>query len=88
MIVSLNASINVVLAVTPTPDPNFDPNTVTPGVIGFVVFFLIAAATVLLCLDVVRRIRRTTYRAEIKERLQAEQAERDGDEISPNDKPE
>ena len=88
MIVSLNASINVVLAVTPTPDPNFDPNTVTPGVIGFVVFFLIAAATVLLCLDVVRRIRRTTYRAEIKERLQAEQAERDGDEIAPNDKPE
>ena len=88
MIVSLNASINVVLAVTPTPDPNFDPNTVTPGVIGFVVFFLIAAATVLLCLDVVRRIRRTTYRAEIKERLQAEQAERDGDEIARNDKPE
>ena len=88
MIVSLNASINVVLAVTPTPDPNFDPNTVTPGVIGFVVFFLIAAATVLLCLDVVRRIRRTTYRAEIKERLQAEQAERDGDENAPNDKPE
>ncbi|TFD64627.1 hypothetical protein [Cryobacterium sp. Hb1] len=88
MIVSLNASINVVLAVTPTPDPNFDPNTVTPGVIGFVVFFLIAAATVLLCLDVVRRIRRTTYRAEIKERLQAEQAERDADEITPNDKPE
>ncbi|WP_104126128.1 hypothetical protein [Cryobacterium sp. Y57] len=88
MIVSLNASINVVLAVTPTPDPNFDPNTVTPGVIGFVVFFLIAAATVLLCLDVVRRIRRTTYRAEIKERLQAEQAERDGDEGASNDKPE
>ena len=88
MIVSLNASINVVLAVTPTPDPNFDPNTVTPGVIGFVVFFLIAAATVLLCLDVVRRIRRTTYRAEIKERLRAEQAERDADEIAPNDKPE
>ncbi|TFD28177.1 MULTISPECIES: hypothetical protein [Cryobacterium] len=88
MIVSLNASINVVLAVTPTPDPNFDPNTVTPGVIGFVVFFLIAAATVLLCLDVVRRIRRTTYRAEIRERLQAEQAERDADEIAPNDKPE
>ena len=88
MIVSLNASINVVLAVTPTPDPNFDPNTVTPGVIGFVVFFLIAAATVLLCLDVVRRIRRTTYRAEIQERLRAEQAERDADGGASNDKPE
>lgn len=75
--------ITVVLAVTPTPDPDFDPNTVTPGVVGFVVFFLIAVATLLLCLDVVRRIRRTTYRAEIKERLDAELAARDADPDSP-----
>ncbi|MDJ0378338.1 hypothetical protein [Cryobacterium sp. PH31-L1] len=83
--------INVVLAVTPTPDPDFDPTTVTPGVIGFVAFFFVAAATVLLCLDVVRRIRRTTYRAQIKERLEAEIAERDADSTSPStsgDKPE
>ncbi|TFD57418.1 hypothetical protein E3T39_14775 [Cryobacterium suzukii] len=84
---AMNASINVVLAVTPTPDPDFDPTTVTPGVVGFVVFFLIAVATLLLCLDVVRRIRRTTYRAEIKERLDAELAERDADQTAPSDKP-
>ncbi|TFB71265.1 hypothetical protein E3O06_12955 [Cryobacterium glaciale] len=77
--------ITVVLAVTPTPDPDFDPNTVTPGVVGFVVFFLIAVATLLLCLDVVRRIRRTTYRAEIKERLDAEIAARDADPDSARD---
>ena len=71
---------NVLLAAT--PDPDFDPNTVTPGVVGFLVFFLIALATLLLCLDVVRRIRRTTYRAEIKARLDAEVAARDAD---PND---
>lgn len=77
--------ITVVLAVTPTPDPDFDPNTVTPGVIGFVAFFFIAVATLLLCLDVVRRIRRTTYRAQIKERLDAELAERAADPDSPRD---
>ena len=75
----LHNAISVVLLVTPTPDPDFDPNTVTPGVVGFAVFFLIAVATLLLCLDVVRRIRRTTYRAQIKERLDAELAAREAD---------
>lgn len=69
--------INVVLAATPTPAPDFDPNTVSPGVVGFIVILLIAVVTLLLCFDVVRRIRRTTYRAEIKERLDAELAARD-----------
>ncbi|TFD24256.1 hypothetical protein [Cryobacterium sp. TMS1-13-1] len=81
--------LNVVLAAT--PDPDFDPNTVTPGVVGFLVFFLIALATLVLCLDVVRRIRRTTYRAEIKARLDAEVAARDADPsapTTPSDKPE
>ena len=84
-----DALITVVLATT--PDPNFDPNTVTPGVVGFVAIFFVAAATVLLCLDVVRRIRRTTYRAEIKARLDAELAARDNDPDAPRtpgDKPE
>ncbi|TFB65269.1 hypothetical protein [Cryobacterium sp. Hz9] len=84
-----DALITVVLAAT--PDPNFDPNTVTPGVVGFVAIFFVAAATVLLCLDVVRRIRRTTYRAEIKARLDAELAARDNDPNAPRtpgDKPE
>ena len=81
--------ITVVLAAT--PDPDFDPNTVTPGVVGFAAIFFVAAATVLLCLDVVRRIRRTTYRAEIKARLDAELAARDEDPNTPRtpgDKPE
>ncbi|SDN63783.1 hypothetical protein SAMN05216368_106187 [Cryobacterium flavum] len=83
--------LNVVLAVTPTPDPDFDPNTVTPGVVGFIVVFLIGAATLLLGFDLVRRIRRTTYRAEITARLEAEIAERDADQSTPKtpgDKPE
>ena len=83
--------LTVVLAVTPTPDPDLDPNTVTPGVVGFIVVFLIGAATLLLGFDLVRRIRRTTYRAEITARLEAEIAERDADQSTPKtpgDKPE
>lgn len=51
----------------------FDPDTVTPGVIGFIVTFAVAAIVVLLMLDMTRRIRRTRYRVEIAERLDAEQ---------------
>jgi hypothetical protein len=79
--------VSVVLFVTPTPDPDFDPNTVTPGVVGFIVVFLIGAVTVLLCLDVVRRIRRTTYRAQIQERLRAEIAERDAADVPASQHP-
>ncbi len=61
---------------TPTPStlPGFegDPNMVTPGVIGFVITFLVAAATVLLVIDMNRRVRRVRYREEIREELQAE----------------
>ncbi len=64
--------LSSVLTATPTPNPDFDPTTVTPGVIGFITVLLFAVATMLLCIDVVRRIRRLTYRAQIKERLEAE----------------
>jgi hypothetical protein len=51
-----------------------DPDTVSPGVIGFFAIFFVAVAVVLLGLDMTRRIRRTTYRAEIKQRLEEEGA--------------
>jgi hypothetical protein len=52
----------------------FDENSVTPGVAGFVAIFLVAAATILLLLDMTRRVRRARYRGEIAERLDAEEA--------------
>jgi flagellar biosynthesis/type III secretory pathway M-ring protein FliF/YscJ len=55
--------------------PDFDPNSVTPGVIGFVATFLVIVVVVLLIMDMVRRVRRTQYRAEVNERLDAEAAE-------------
>lgn len=64
--------LSVFMATTPTPDPDFNPDTVTPGWIGFVAIFVVAIGTVVLVLDMVRRVRRTRYRAEIQERLEAE----------------
>ncbi|MEY9953040.1 hypothetical protein [Leifsonia sp. EB34] len=69
------------LAATPTPSPTSGPSddSVTPGVVGFTVTFLIAVAAVLLILDMTRRIRRVRYRAEIAEKLDAENGERQDD---------
>lgn len=54
-----------------------DPEKVTPGVWGFVLTAAVAIAVVGLGFDMVRRIRRTNYKAEITERLEAELAARD-----------
>ena len=65
---------------TPSPTPGYgeftgDENAVTPGVIGFVATFFIAAMTVLLLVDMTRRVRRVRYRSEVQEKLAAEAAE-------------
>ncbi|MDO7881263.1 hypothetical protein [Antiquaquibacter soli] len=61
---------------TPSPLPAYegDPNLVTPGVVGFAVTFIIAVATVLLVIDMTRRVRRIRYRAEVTEQLEAERS--------------
>ncbi len=51
------------------PAIEVDPNSVTPGVIGFVVTFAVMIAVVFLVLDMVRRVRRVRYRSEIAEKL-------------------
>jgi hypothetical protein len=64
------------VAATPTPFPAYegDVNLITPGVVGFFMIFLVAVATVFLILDMNRRIRRTRYRGEVREQLEAERA--------------
>ena len=59
-------------APSPVPSPNVDENLVTPGVWGFVITAAIMVAAILLIIDMVRRIRRVNYRAEIRERLDEE----------------
>lgn len=79
---SLRAGVWLTTNTTPTPSPTFgsytgDEDLITPGWIGFAITFLIAVATVLLVLDMTRRVRRTRYRSEIREKLEAEAAEGD-----------
>jgi hypothetical protein len=64
------------LTASPTPTPAFDENLVTPGIWGFVLTIAVILAVVLLIVDMVRRIRRVTYRAQVQEQLEKEQAEK------------
>ncbi|GAA1650077.1 hypothetical protein [Microbacterium flavum] len=57
---------------TPSPSMTVDPDVVTPGFIGFVAIALIAIVVVFLIIDMLRRIRRAGYRADINEQLDAE----------------
>tara|TARA_B100000902_G_C27186240_1_gene851502 strand:+ start:128 stop:352 length:225 start_codon:yes stop_codon:yes gene_type:complete len=51
------------------PAIEVDPTSVTPGVIGFLVTFVLMVVVIFLVLDMVRRIRRVRYRREISDRL-------------------
>lgn len=55
-------------------DTAIDPEVVTPGVVGFVATAFVALATIALVWDMVRRIRRQRYQAEIDAKLDAEEA--------------
>ena len=76
---------SVALTTTPTPMPAYegDPNLITPGVFGFIAIFLVALATVFLLLDMNRRIRRTKYRVEVRERLEDERRDAEASGSSP-----
>ena len=54
------------------PPIEVDPNSVTPGVVGFVITFFVAIAVVFLIVDMSRRVRRVRYRALVNEQLDAE----------------
>lgn len=55
-----------------TEQQQFDPNMVTPGFVGFIATFGVAAIVILLVIDMVRRIRRVNYRAQVREQLENE----------------
>ena len=61
---------------TPMPTMTVDPAVVTPGLAGFVAIAVVAIAVVLLLIDMLRRIRRGRYRAQIAEELDAYVARR------------
>ena len=69
MLPSLLAALPLALA-----DVVPDPDTVTPGVVGFVATALVAIATILLLLDMNRRVRRAKILAEVRADIAQEQA--------------
>jgi hypothetical protein len=73
---ALGATVRL-LAQPSTPSPTLPASTVpdeavTPGVWGFVAIAFVAIATVLIIVDMTRRVRRTRYRGEVRERIEAE----------------
>ena len=63
-----------ILSETTTPgEVIIDDTWYSPGVVGFLATFGLAAASLLIIWDLVRRIRRVRYRAEIAELLDQEQ---------------
>ncbi|MFJ5955513.1 hypothetical protein ACIQC5_06075 [Paenarthrobacter sp. NPDC092416] len=69
------------LTVSPSPDPTgtlrpgLSEDQVTPGTWGFVLTAFIVILTTFLIVDMVRRIRRVRYRAQVEEARLAAEAE-------------
>jgi hypothetical protein len=66
--------LSALLAASPVPSSTPDPAETfySPGTIGFIATFGVTAGAVLLIFDMVRRVRRVRYRAEISAKLEAE----------------
>lgn len=79
----MNSLLWLTSAATPIPEITVDPTSVTPGPWGFGAIVILTIAVVLLLLDMLRRVRRGRYRAEVREQLDEEDAaargERDSD---------
>ncbi|MDQ0770054.1 hypothetical protein QF031_002803 [Pseudarthrobacter defluvii] len=78
-------SLLLALATTPTPMPSptlrdgISEDQVTPGLLGFIMTAFFVVATALLIVDMVRRIRRVRYRAQVEEERMAAAAAADVD---------
>lgn len=71
----------LLLASTPTPTPPVrapDPDSVTPGVLGFLVVFVLAVVTWLLMRNLTARLRRMRFREEQRLAAEAERPPTDG----------
>jgi capsular polysaccharide biosynthesis protein len=65
-------AVSLIVAGNLIPPIEVDPNLVTPGVIGFIVTLIVGVGAILLIIDMIKRVRRVRYRAEVGERLDAE----------------
>ncbi|WP_200332489.1 hypothetical protein [Leucobacter sp. L43] len=65
-------------AVRIAEETEFDPDTVSPGVAGFIAFAALGIGIIALGFNMVRRLRRNSYRAEVREQIEQELAEQNG----------
>lgn len=76
--------LTVLTAATPAPSPDttlkpgLDPSQVSPGLVGFLMTFVLTAAVVLLVIDFNRRNRRLRYRAQYAEQRAAQEEQARG----------
>ena len=70
---SLLIALATAPAPTPTPSlrPGLSEDQVTPGLLGFLLTAFIVVLTALLIVDMVRRIRRVRYRAQVEAEREA-----------------
>lgn len=66
---------SLLFAAMPTPTADPSETFYSPGILGFVFTFALAGLSILLVFDMVRRMRRVRYRAEVREKLAAEAAD-------------
>ena len=59
-------------------EAEFDPDTVSPGVAGFIAFAALGIGIILLGSNLVGRLRRNSYRAEVREQIEQELAAQNG----------
>ena len=67
-------ALAMLLAASPTPTTDPANTWHSPELIGFLGTFILVIGALLIIWDMVRRIRRVRYRAEIQEKLAAEEA--------------
>ncbi|MHA7144021.1 hypothetical protein ACX80U_04805 [Arthrobacter sp. TmT3-37] len=74
-------SLSLAAATTPSGDPTLkpglDPSSVTPGTLGFLATLFVVVLVIFLIRDMVKRIRRVRYTAEV-EQARAERGMTDG----------
>jgi len=69
-VVMPHTRLEMLSAVLQTPMPVPDDSYNSPGTVGFIATFLVAVGAVLLFVDMTRRVRRTRYREEIRNKLE------------------
>ncbi len=81
--------LSAILAATPAPTETTDPAATfySPGTLGFIMTFIVVVAAVALIFDMVRRVRKVRYRADITAKLDAESAEQAADAKGADAKP-